>query len=81
MPLKCCFRIPRSPLLLFYVQWKVGEYFPDFFYNFIFIYLLAVLGFCCCAGFSPVVMSRGSSLVVVCGLLPLVASPVADHGL
>jgi len=51
------------------------------FYNFIFIYLLAVLGFCCCAGFSPVVMSRGSSLVVVCGLLTVVASPVADHGL
>ena len=45
------------------------------------MYLLAVLGFCCCAGFSPAVMSRGSSLVVVCGLLPVVASPVADHGL
>ena len=40
-----------------------------------------MLGFCCCAGFSPVVMSRGSSLVVVCGLLTVVASPVADHGL
>ena len=36
------------------------------------MYLLAVLGFCCCAGFSPAVMSRGSSLVVVCGLLPVV---------
>ena len=35
----------------------------------------------CCAGFSPVVMSGGSSLVVVCGLLTVVASPVAERGL
>ena len=35
----------------------------------------------CCAGFSPVVMSGGSSLVVVCRLLTVVASPVAERGL
>ena len=35
-----------------------------FFYNF--IYLLAVLGLGCCAGFSPASVRRGSSPVVVC---------------
>ena len=38
----------------------------------LFIYLLAVLGLHCCAGFS---------LVVVCGLLIAVASPVVEQGL
>ena len=43
--------------------------------------LLAVLGLCCCVGFSVVVMSRGSSLVVAHRLLIAVVSLVAEHGL
>ena len=41
---------------------------------------LAVLGLCCCSGFSLVVTSRDSFLVAMGGLLILVASLVA-HGL
>ena len=47
------------------------------FYLFLF---LAVLGLCCCAGFSLVAVSESYSLVAVCGLLKVVASPVAEHG-
>ena len=43
------------------------------------IYFLVVLG--CCAGFSLVVANGGNSLVVVHGLLIVVASLVAEHGL
>ena len=43
--------------------------------------VLAVLGLCCCLGFSPVVVSRGYSLVVVGGLLTGVAFLVAEHWL
>ena len=43
-----------------------------------FIYLfLAVLGLHCCTGCSLVVGSGGYALVVMCGILPLVASFVA----
>ena len=54
-----------------------------FFNNFnVFIYLfLAMLGLCCCPGFSLVVASRGHSLVEVCGLLIVVTSLVAKRGL
>ena len=38
-------------------------------FNFKFYLFLAVLGFCCCVGCSLVVASRGSPLVVTCGLL------------
>ena len=38
------------------------------------MFILAVLGFCCCVGFSVVALSRGYSLVVVCRLLIAVAS-------
>ena len=41
---------------------------------------LAVLGLCCCAGFSLLVTSRGYSLVWVLELL-VAASLVAEHGL
>ena len=42
--------------------------------NYLFIHLfLAVLGLCCCAGFSLVVMTRGYSLVALCRLLIAVA--------
>ena len=30
---------------------------------------IAVLGLCCCMGFSPTVASRGYILVAMCGLL------------
>ena len=40
---------------------------------------LAVLGLCCCAGFTLVVESGGCSLVAVHGLLTAVASLVLEH--
>ena len=43
--------------------------------------LLAVLGLHCFEGFSLVVASGGYSLVAVHGLLTVVASLVAEHGL
>ena len=46
------------------------------------IYLfLAILGPCCCSGFSLVAASRGYSLAVGHGLLLVVASLVAERGL
>ena len=48
--------------------------------NFIYL-LLTMLGFLCCMGFSLGVASRGNSLAVVHGLLIVVASPVAEHGI
>ena len=50
-----------------------------FFFLILFIYL-AVLGLCCRVGFSLVVEAR-ATLVVVCGLLTVVASFVAERGL
>ena len=41
----------------------------------------AMLGLCCCIGFSLIAASGGYSLVAVCGLLTVVASLVAEHGL
>ena len=43
--------------------------------------LLAVLGLGCCAGFSPVAVSGGCFPGAVCGLLPGMASLVAERGL
>ena len=52
------------------------------FYIILFTYLfLAVLGLCCCTGFSLVVASGGYSPVAVPGLLIVVASLVAEPGL
>ena len=48
--------------------------------NFIYLFL-AMLGLCCCRGFSLVVVSGPYSLAVMCGLLMAVASVVAGHGL
>jgi len=45
------------------------------------LFILAVLGLHCCAGFPLVVVSRGYSLVAELGLLIAVASLVAGHGL
>ena len=71
------------------ISWTVFTFF--FFLLFSFIYLvMAVLGLCCCTGFSLVGVSKGSSLVVVskgCSLvaglelLIEVASLVAEHEL
>ena len=44
-------------------------------------FFLAVLGLCCCVGFSLVVASEGYSLVVVCGLLIVLASLAVENGL
>ena len=44
------------------------------------VFFLAVLGLCCCSGFSPVMASGGHCLVVVCRLLIVVASLV-EHRL
>ena len=49
--------------------------------NFKTLFILAVLGLHCCAGFPLVVVSRGYSLVAELGLLIAVASLVAGHGL
>ena len=46
-----------------------------------FFIFLAVLGLCCCTGFSLVVVSGGCSLVAVHGLLIVVTSLVAEHRL
>ena len=52
------------------------------FYIILFTYLfLAVLGLCCCTGFSLVAASGGYSPVAVPGLLIVVASLVAEPGL
>ena len=50
------------------------------FYLFIYLFL-AVLGLCCCIGFSLVAESEDCSLVEVCGLLIVVASLAAEHRL
>ena len=42
---------------------------------------MAMLGLCCCVGFSLVAVSKGYSLVEVGGFLTVVASLVAKHGL
>ena len=50
--------------------------------NIIFIYLfLVALGLCCCARASSSCSERGLLFVEVCGLLIVVASLVAEHGL
>ena len=43
--------------------------------------MLPVLGLCCCVAFSPVAARGCYPLVMMSGLLTVVASPVAKHGL
>ena len=45
------------------------------------IFFVAVLGVCCCPGFSLVARSGGYSVVVMCRLLIVVASLLVGHGL
>ena len=50
--------------------------------NFIYLFVFgAVLGLCCCSGFSLVAANGGYSVVAVHGLLVAVASPLAGHAL
>ena len=49
------------------------------FYNF--IYLLAVLGLCCCQWAFSSCGKWGQLFLAVCRLLSVTASPVAEHGL
>ena len=52
----------------------------SFFKKILFMYLLAVLGLHCCGGFSLAAEGRHNSLVAMRGLLIVVASLVAGHG-
>ena len=58
---------------------NVHSWFVVVLYNF--IYFLAVLGLCCCLGFSLVEASGCLSVAAVQGFLTVVASLVAEHGL
>ena len=51
--------------------------FPNFFLSYLF---MAVLGLCCCVGFSLVAVSWVYTLVIVHGLLVAVVSLVAELG-
>ena len=48
---------------------------------FLLLIYLGALGLHCCKWLSPVAGSRGSSLVLACGLLIAVASLISAHGL
>ena len=58
-------------------QW-LGCFF-SFFNNFIYLFIDCPGCSFCCAGLSLVALSGGYPLVVGCGLLAAVASPVAGH--
>ena len=49
------------------------------YFFFFFPFLMDVLAFHCCVGFSLVEANRGYSLVVMCGLLIAMASLVLEH--
>lgn len=62
--------------------WHLGPNLAHlFFLLMIFFLCLAVQGLGCCVGFSLAVANRGYFLVVVCGLLLVVASLVAEQRL
>ena len=62
--------------------WATREFPRIFRYVFALIYLfLVVLGLCCCTGFSLVVESKGSFLVVMWGPVLAVASLIVEHRL
>ena len=62
------------------LQARLAPELENLYFIYLCISLLAVLGLHCCAGCSLVVVSRGCSLIVVCGLLIAVASLAAEHG-
>ena len=59
---------------------KVGNFFLNKFIYFIYLFL-AVLGLCCCAQAFSNCGKRGLLFLVAHGLLIVVASLVAEHGL
>ena len=63
------------------LQARLAPELENLYFIYLCISLLAVLGLHCCAGFSLVVVSRGCSLIVVCGLLIAVVSIVVEHEL
>ena len=71
---------PMDKQKLFLDQFNPFDYFFKKLYTFIYLFL-AVLGLLCCVGSSLVAVSRGNSLVEVCGLFIVVASVAAEHGL
>ena len=50
-------------------------------YLFIYLFILAALGLLCCAQAFSSCSEQGLHFVAVCGLLIVVASLVAEHGL
>ena len=62
------------------------SYYPIFilsvvlYFLLVYLFIMALLGLCCCMGFSLVVVSRGY-FVSGCGLLTAVAFLVAEHKL
>ena len=79
----CKMEIPllgRKPSPLHLLAPVYGSEIWTFFYDFIDLLLQAMLGRHCCVGFSLVAGSRGHSLVVVRGLLIVMGSVVAEHG-
>ena len=75
----CLFFVTR--LLSLYFSLIFDIYFLKFIYFYLFIYFLAVLGLRCCAQAFSSCGEWGLLLVVVPGLLIVVASLVAEHGL
>ena len=73
------------PWVCSWLLWASGAFFyygySLFLFLFCFVLFLAVLGLCCCAGFSLVAATKGCSLVAVRRLLIMVASLVAEHRL
>ena len=56
-------------------------FFPSMAYNFFFFFFLSALGLCCCAQAFSSGSEWGLLFVAVHGLLIVVASLVAEHGL
>ena len=93
-PLSVCRRLPTASYLYF-CAWRlcssgtkdkglrnqhVPTPTPGPSFKSLFIYLLAVLGLHCCAGFSVGMVSGGHFLVAMCRLALEVASFVVEHG-
>ena len=85
-----CTRVPVAPHLVWIhtvslasfslvdMQW---HFFLNKFYLHIYLFILAVLGLCCCVRAFSSCGERELLFVAVCGLLIAVASLVAEHGL
>ena len=67
------------PFILFMVPFAVQNTFIFFFYKFIYLFILAVLGLHFCARAFSSCGKRGSLFIVVHGPLTITASPVVEH--